>query len=60
MKNAAKCGIFLESEVNYFTATGLPNSTQVLPSNLTSCIVWNNAKSAGDVLASTPGKAIGT
>jgi hypothetical protein len=29
------------------TAIGSPKPTQVLPSNLTSCMVWNGAKSSG-------------
>jgi len=56
-RNAA---FFWTGAVNYFTVTGLPKSTQVLPSNFTNCMVWNKAKSVGDVLAKTPGKAIGT
>ena len=55
-RNAA----FFNGPVNYFTATGLPNSTQLLPSNFTNCMVWNKAKSVGEELANTPGKAIGT
>ena len=51
---------FRNATVNYFTATGLPNSIQFLPSNFTNCMVWNKAKSVGEELANTPGKAIGT
>jgi hypothetical protein len=49
-----------DKKLTYLTATGFPSSIQFLPSNFTNCIVWNKAKSVGEELANTPGKAIGT